>query len=250
MVNHVNVYENITEAHQRLLHTIVMYDKEPYRVVAITEHKADKVFRIYLLPIPYGTEGDYPARVEGYRHGSAEQGEYLDEFIKAAGTNCKLIRKKMNSPLFNRFRPFPLGMLNVKGETRFLQRQPQRVREQGLIRSTVLETSISLDSNTYESTCQRELNSKEFRDCVIGTYPSFAECMKEFADPETTNKSVAFDRNFAIIKGPLDLLFLVYKTDCIGLINQDQSVLLSKDFKHCRELVGELGVFTRVNIKQ
>jgi hypothetical protein len=56
-----------------------------------------------------------------------------------------IIRKTMNSPKFNKFRPFPLGMCNSNGRCYFLERQPLRPKvEQGLIRSMVTEKQITL----------------------------------------------------------------------------------------------------------
>jgi hypothetical protein len=43
-----------------------------------------------------------------------------------------ILRKQMNSPLFNKFRPYPLGMCNTKGQRAYyLERQPNRKTEQG-----------------------------------------------------------------------------------------------------------------------
>lgn len=248
MAEYINFYENLTEAHQRLLQTLIMYDGEPYRVVAITDHREkDKIFSIYLMPLPYRPSG-WPSNVEGFRHGSKEQGEYLDNWMKENKDN-RMLRKNMNSPKFNKFRPFPLGMINERGVANFLQRQPQRTRESGLSRNSILQTNISLDGTGYEGPRQSAIETEEMRDCILGIYPSYAECITQLKKPDVGNFSVAFNRNFAIIRGPLNLFFLNYKADTIGLIRNDDQLLLGKEYKHFREVVEELGTFSRVEVQ-
>ena len=48
MANHKNFYETIKEARMRLAQTVVMYDGEPYYVLALDNHKSDGIFRVYL----------------------------------------------------------------------------------------------------------------------------------------------------------------------------------------------------------
>jgi hypothetical protein len=250
VVEHVNFYENIAEAHQRLLNTLITYDGVPHKVVAITDHREKgKIFSIYMLPIPFTMGVDYPPAIERYRHGSNEQGIYLDDWIKGEGENCKLVRKHMNSPKFNRFRPFPLGMINEAGSANFLQRQPQRTRESGMSRASILQSEVTIDGNGYEGVRQNSIDTKEMRDCILGVYPTFKECVAQLRKPDIINSSVAFDRNFAIIRGPLDLFFLNYKAETIGLIEEGDKLLLGRDFKYYREVIEELGVFSRVVIQ-
>src|SRR3546814_20877703 len=69
-----------------------------------------------------------------------ERGKRMDNFLKD-NPDCGIIRKNMDSPLFNRFRPFPLGMCNLNGETYFLCRSPTRNTQQGDRKSTRLNSS-------------------------------------------------------------------------------------------------------------
>jgi hypothetical protein len=254
-VKHENFYENLAEAHIRLRYTVVMYGGLPYYVHAITDHKGDGVFRMYLEPL--GRDPGLPASavrpnwLSDYGSTNPTLGSQLDEWM-TGNTKSPIIRKKMNSPYFDKFRPFPLGMINVKDKTYYLERQPTRQREQGLTRSMVVETWISLNKTgpSEQSLYCTDILSPEMRSCILGEYKSPEECLRGLLDPEIVNTSLGFHRYFALIRGPVNIVFLAYKGDVVGVLpNSDFSrLILAKEFDYVREAVEELQLFGGVSV--
>lgn len=265
MPNFPNFYENTQEAQMRLRSTVVLYDREPYHVLAITEHKPDGIFRIYLEPIGWSDVEDptanrvYPSSiVDNYPPNWNGMGPALDAWLETdEGKKSGILRKMMNSPLFNKFRPFPLGMINYGTSTYYVERQPTRKSEQGLTGSMLYETLLttSLPSKKNKGLVLGigrypvvSIYSKEMQRCIKGEYPSAEECLLNLSDPAVDNESAAFNRNFALVRGPCDLLFLAYKEDIVGVLPKCNFDLLrlGRDFGHCREVVESLSIFNSI----
>lgn len=249
MAEHVNFYENIAEANMRLRNTVVMYDGEPHYVFAITGHNKDGIFRVYMLSLTdTASKNAMPPEVGNYVQGQNELGTFLD---KAMAAYPKIVRKQMNSPMFSKFRPFPLGMCNYKAEAYYLERQPVRPKtEQGLTRNMITQVWVEAGPDRQPPTpCNVDLFTAAFRDCVLGAHPSAKECLRNLLDREVQNRTVAFHRNFALVRGPVGMMFLAYKEDAIGVLpNLDFSRLnLGRTFKHCREVVEELRLFGSIH---
>lgn len=252
---YVNFYENMTEAQRRLLGTIVLYDKEPYSVLSINDHRDDGVFRIYLVPVDRSSKISLPDAYFQQVQGSNEQARVLDDWLKTdEGKTTVILRKKMNSPLFNKFRPFPLGMLNAtNGRTYYLERTPTRNTEQGLGRSAVIAHVVTLSEEKdrgrgWSST----MEGPDFRACILGEHPSIQDVVTNLRDPEITRDSAAFHRNFAIIRGPVSSLFLVYKTEVIGLVSGSPgnlNAVIGRNFKHYKEVVDLTNAFSSVTLQ-
>jgi hypothetical protein len=253
MVDHVNFYENLKEARMRLVHTVVVYDGKPFYVLAISNHKSDGVFRIYLdeigrdkmlahqrIPVPY----------EGYDEGGASVGDKMDEWMEKYPDEG-IIRKQMDSPKFSKFRPFALGMCNLNGGVVYVERTPIRHTQQGL-------TSNMLNYHKVGNPPGALLNGRDipsltglpFYRTVVGDYPTVEECLKNLHDPDVTNSAIAFTRNFAFLRGPVDLMFLAYKSDTVGYMpHGDASKLtLSKKFKHTKEVIEDLNLFHDIKV--
>lgn len=249
-VKHLNFYENIDEAHRRLLKTIVLYEGKPYIVLAITNHKTGGVFRIYLDPIDRfeNTRKRVAAGYENYPSASPDLGVYLDAWMEQ-NKDSGLLRKKMDSPHFDKFRPFPLGMCNYAAKTYYVERQPIRAGSQGLTRSHIVDTPVSLtQQDPGRQSNFVEIYSAGFKACILGDYPDAKECLSKLSDPEFVNEAAAFDRNFALIRGPIDMFFLGYKQDVIGVLPRgDFSELrIGKKFKHTKEAAEGLKLFENV----
>ncbi len=251
MKEHVNFYENLREAHMRLRGTVVMYDKIPYYVMAITAHKPDGVFRIYLDPIGKSVKGrPYPHDLPQFPADAPQLGVYLDTWL-AANKDAVILRKKMNSSLFNKYRPFPLGMCNYGKNTFYIERQPNRKTEQGLVKSMLFESLITTGSRgdspkaAFKSI---DVHTDAFRDCILAAHPTAEECLKNLTDSEIEDDSAAFHRHFALVRGPIDMLFLAYKEDIVGVLPRGDfsSVRLGRDFTHCTEAVQELDLFKAI----
>ncbi len=255
MKEYPNFYETPNEASMRLLNTIVMYDDEPYYVIGISNHKPDGIYRMYLdfLGNPQGCvsrraslqEAGWP--FSDYT-GHPSLGAMADEWLEK-NKDKGVIRKMMNSPSFNKFRPFPLGMCNQGGQVSFIERQPTRHTQQGLT-SGMLSTSFLHFSDPNKRPMLRNIDmfSYSFYETIKGKYPDANECLKNLLDPDITNTGAAFHRLFALVRGPMDLLFLAYKGDLIGYLpNGDFSVVkLDKKCLHCREVVTALQLFESV----
>lgn len=250
-----NFYESHDEAIRRLHHTVVMYDGEPYYVYGITAINPDGVFRAYLYPLGFDTtNGPRPwPDTDMYNSTNPALGPALDAWMTTdAGKRSGMIRKKLNSPKFNKFRPFPLGMYNDKSKCYYLERQPNRKGEQGLIRSMIdaatITAGVNGDSDEYVARERIDLFSPAFRSCIMNDHPPADECLARLLDPEITNEAVGFDRKFALVRGPIDLIFLAYKSDIVGVLpNNDLATLrLGRRYQHTREVVEELGLFNTV----
>lgn len=234
----------------RLRGTVVLYDGEPYYVLAITDHKPDGIFRIYLEP----TGWDPNIRrvrpdVENYSQDDPSLGKYCDDWL-TANPKSGVLRKHMSSPLFNKFRPFPLGMCNSGRRASYVERMPNRKTEQGLIRTMVQETPLttSQSPDTGIKSGYTDVFGIPFRACILGDHPSAQEVIAALKDPSVENESVAFHREFALVRGPIDMIFLAYKQDIVGVLpNGDLgSVRLGRKFQHVKEAAAELGVFASI----
>lgn len=245
-----NFYENMEEAHRRLLNTVVLYDKEPCKVITICNNREDKIFRVYLWPIKEDPRLHRFPDYSAFINGTAEQAAYIDKWMKEH-PDVPIMRKMMNSPAFNRFRPFPLGMYQINGNVYYLERQPIRQREQGLIRNQVTQTRVSLDTEVKTSAFGNALSGEEFYNCVVGSHPTAKECILALRNPEIVNQAAAFHRNFAFVRGPLDIVFLAYKTEIIGYVPKDGdgiNVVLGNKYSHYREVAQESGAFDSIII--
>lgn len=255
-----NFYETIQEAWIRLRQTVVLYDGEPYYVGAITAHKNDGIFRMYLEPIGYSpASGLWSASVPDSRRPPWQNfhyedhhtlGKLADDWLETTdGKESGILRKMMNSPAFNKFRPFPLGYYNARGNAIYSERHPTRKSEQGLTYKMLVETIPSIENGPMRNPNSPIITMQPFRDCILGRYPSAQECLKNLQNPGIQNRSVAFHRNFALLRGPIDTFYLSYKEDIVGILKEgDFSKLrLAPDKIHTMEAVQELNLFGSVS---
>jgi len=250
MKKHVNYYETLAEAVMRLDKTVVLYDGEPYFVLCITDHKGDGIFRMYLDPLNVMYSQQEAVPYEWHDEPGSLRGDKMDKFLEKF-PDCGIIRKMMNSPLFNRFQPFPLGMFNTPHGVHYLERTPARSTYQGLKERMVASTELRLDKVKEAGMGRVSLVSPEFRSTILGLYPSFDECLTNLNDPDVTNTAVAFDREFVLHRGPMGIMFIGYKRDVVGFLpNSDRSlVTLGREFGHLREVVLALNIFDNVTVK-
>lgn len=261
MASYHNFFETVNEAYMRLRGTFVLYDGEPYNVLCITNHKEDGIWRIYLDPIGEGEDKlayntNNPPPCGNYDSGHPNLGKMMDDWLDKRNlegmSGTKVIRKMMNSPKFNKFRPYPLGMCNFNGSVYYLERQPTRKSEQGLTHGMITSQSVNLAPDNGKRALNRsgmvDLYGPSFLACIKGTHPTAQECLDNLQDPDILNDAAAFHRQFAFVRGPLGMIFLAYKADIIGVLpNKDLSVLrLGRDFRHTREVVEILGTFGSV----
>jgi hypothetical protein len=255
-VEYKNFFETQAEASMRLNGTVVLYNKTvPAQVLCISEHKGKGTLHIYLDPIGW-KEDQFTKRlippINHYSPNDPSVGEVVDQWLKQ-NPESNIIHETMDSDKFNKFRPFRLGMYNGPPFVYYVARQPTRRVEQGLIKPMLAITKLSSTGGEklagiepYPS--KLSMYGPEFKACVLGEHPSAHECLEGLLNPKYENKGVAFHREFALLKGPSNTLFLGYKTDVIGsLPNKDfSSVKLSRDYFYAREVVENLRLFDNV----
>lgn len=247
-----NFYENLKEARDRLLRTVVLYDGTPYYIIAITDHKGDGIFRVWLDPIDIPDKSQ-PIRyiTQNYKPDHPALGQLMDKELERL-PECGILRKHMNSPKFNRFRPFPLGMCNVGTQTYYIERQPIRPKmEQGLTKAGLFETLITAGSrldNPKRSLEVVDMFSGSFRDCILGDHHDAYTVLANLLNPRIANDAHAFHREFALVRGPVGMIFLAYRSDIIGVLphNTFGVLKLGDEFGYCREVVEELNLFNLV----
>ena len=252
MAKYTNFYETIKEMNMRLAHTVVMYDKEPYYVLCATDHKGDGIFRLYLDPLGKGPTESSTGSVpyEWMDEPGMSRGQKMDEYLEK-NKNTRIIRKMGNSPAFDKFRPFPLGMCNKNGRVYYVERSPTRHTSQGLTQSMMMVRSVSLVGGTEKvNPYEVSIFDNDFYDTMTGSYPSCQEVISELKNPEVINVGAAFHRNFAVMRGPLDTMYLAYKNEVVGqLVNQDTSeVRLGKAFVYTRECIEDLKIFNKISV--
>lgn len=256
MKKHTNFYETIEEAKIRLDQTVVLYDNEPYHLLCVTNHKSDGIFRVYLDPVV--DDGNtfhrnYSVPYEWYDEPGQSRGARMDKFMDEMGDKNVILRKMMNSPKFNSFRPFPLGMCNNQGGATYVERTPARHTQQGLTGNMMLSRPITLDGGKNPAGAFNSRNigvySNGFRSCILGQYPNADECLTNLTDKAVANQSVAFHREFAFVKGPVGIMFVAYKGDVVGFLpNRNLTeVKICDEFNYVREVVDELAMFSRIS---
>lgn len=261
MPQFINFYENLAEAKIRLEQTFVMYDGKPYFAQVLGDYSDGKI-RIYLDDYEGGLfirnrdssfphysnyhPNDYPAVVEEWYKQNPKSG---------------LIRKELGSPLFNKFRPFPLGNVNYGGSVIYTERTPTRNTNQGLRERSVYALNVlpvpnptsgsgtkRSGSHNYNNETSMDIRCTEFYNTMCGLYPSIQEILEAFKDPSVINTGVAFHREFSVFRGPLDMLILCYRDEGIGLLTNGDlsSVTIGKKYAYLKETIQELGCFNYV----
>jgi hypothetical protein len=263
MAKHENFYENLNEARLRLCGSVVCYEGKAYRVVEVAEHTDGKL-RIYIDPIGpqhgWGRDKwpDFPSNGGSNSYNPALS-KALDVWIDA-NPNSGVLRRYMSASGFNKYRPFPLGNMNFKGSVIYVERTPTRSTSQGLrdsgLVSRLVNTVPTRTTNSRSSKMisdpsltQISMYCPEFADMVSGVYPTFHEVVENLRNFDVMNEGAAFHREFSVLRGPVETLCLCHKTDGVGLINDDNSLVLGRQFKHLVETVTELGVFSSVTIR-
>lgn len=259
---HLNFYENLKEARMRLNYTVVMYDGEPYTVLCMANHMPDGIIRMYLDPLGHPdqvTSTYQSAKLPPYMIGDASAngialGAAMDEWMKN-NPKSALLRKQMNSPKFNRFRPFPLGNMFYHGDTVYVERTPTRKTEQGLT-SYMLEghrmrVGASYNNGRFNMD-NSYMNSPQFRDTIMGKYHTPYEAWQLLWQNSGT-QAVPFHRYFAFMKGPAGTTFLSYKRYNVGTVTKTPSgfyltLTLDKQYKYLKELIEPLGLFNPIHI--
>lgn len=242
-----NFYENTKEANLRLQHSVVLYDKEPYMILCITEFEKDDILRVYMQPV--GNTADTSNSPAEWPGPPQEKSTLMDQWV-AANPKAGVLRKHMNSPHFNKFRPFKLGMCNIKTKTVYTERHPQRQTQQGLTQQMLMQKQLRMEGRGGPNDVNAQIMSKELRDTIMGVYPDPYTCLEQLKNPDIENEAAAFHREFALVRGPIGTLFLGYKSDVVACLpNSDFKALrLPKANAHLREVIEEMSLFESITV--
>lgn len=253
-MKHPNFYENLAEANLRLRGTVVLYNEEPYYVLTVTDHLPG-AFRAFLLPL-FVMRDPSNRRWIANLQGSATNTAIFLETLKGTPSSLGTIRKKMSSRFFNKFRPFPLGMVNDTGPDHgivaYVQRRPTRPRtEQGLTDAMLEVWELDMTRERSHSSFQISTLSESLERCIRNDYPLPEECLLNLLDESVINVGAAFHRDFALVRGPIDTLFLAYKQDIVGILpkNDFSLVKIGKKFSYCEDVIEDLQLFSTVENK-
>lgn len=256
MVAHPNFYETIQEACMRLDETIVLYDDVPYHMLCITDHKGDGIFRAYIDPVSDDGQPFHRKQPVPYSwcdEQGMSKGQKMDDWLdSSAGKKSPVLRKMLNSPKFNKFRPFPLGMLNTSGRAIYVERAPTRHTQQGLTGAGLTGECFDLlnPGLGLKQTGSAKVNTTTpgLYSTIMGVYPDVDTTLTNLTDENIENISTAFNREFALVRGPMGLLFLAYKGEIVGYLpfSNTSEVKIGPKFTYVKEVVDELACFNKI----
>lgn len=269
MAKHKNFFETIEEAKMRLNKSVVQYRDDFYYVVYVSDQKEDGKFRVYLDKLGQGQaiwhRTNFPQSPD---YSSSELVAKYDSAIKNKSYGEGFIRKYATSRYFNKFRPFPMGNMNIDGEVIYCERSPTRNMNQGLLRDAVLATRVQTVPYQYDDHGQNnrlndlsgrgplgnapfDIFSEEFNQMLKGEYPSYREVIENLQDPEILNNGCAFSREYSLFRGPLDMLFLCHRHSGVGAVSVDgKSLSLASTHRFLVEEITEMGIFNNITIKE
>lgn len=269
MVAHKNFYETIQEAKMRLRNTIVRYREDFYYVIDVSDHMADGKFRVYMDELGHSRVGR--DRLVGFPDGNGafspeSFAKSLDKFIEK-NPESGLVRKYADSKHFEKFRPFPLGNVNCNGSVVFCERTPTRNMHQGLLQEAVMCTNVQSAPPQYDPNARAGrgtygVNNNPFGNSAVdvlgphfyamlrGIYPSYQEVVSNLRDPSILNKGCAFHRDYSVMRGPLDMLFLCHRHSGVGYIDNGNKLYLGSPHSFLKEELAELNIFDAIEIKE
>lgn len=194
------IYDSLEEAQNRLGQTIVTYEGRPV-YVALVEPHPDETMRLRITEWPFSGAP---------------------------------VRKKINSPAFNRFQTPPLGFANYFRDglthTSYCERIPARQRHQGLCANVFSGSSLV----GHDLNWARFYTSDAFREMVMGEYPAWDDAVARLVP----NSSIAVDREFAVMMTPEGFVHFYYKRDVIGICFRGL-VYLRQDRQYMMEAIIE-----------
>lgn len=222
-----NIYDNLEEAQFRLAGTVVTYDSKPCYVQNVEEHR-DGIIRLQIVPLPHNVG-----------RGVRENRDDIDEDSNLFPAGA-LIRKKINSPKFNRFRTMPLGYMNYFDNGRngarvtmahYVERIPVRRSKQGLSQEGCRMKTVT---EQMQVTFAGMIASQAFYEMAIGEYPSYEEAYQRLV----TGSCIAVTRDFAVYRDQDGFPYLLHQNKKIGICSRD-TVTLGRNFQYMREEIVE-----------
>lgn len=197
-------YENVRDANQHLMHSVVMFAGAPAFVHEVIQGPEQGSFSVHLGHLP---------RI---------QNTFTVDLFHAdfEPRNCRL------------------GYVNVSsiGHALYCTRIPARQYHQGLVRGNV---NIPRVEGRTVSTFEMLLQEPGFADALRNVYPTYEAAQGLLENPNYT--SMAFNRRYALSKDELGFYRLHYKGEPVAF-GEGKKFKVPEKFKYLREELMELGV--------
>jgi len=210
-------WTDVDQAQARLLGTLILYDGLPYWVREIRDGYSDGIPRAVLA-----------SPLEG-----------------------STIRRRLDSPKFERFRRLPpLGFVNcVQNNTLkavFLRRRARNHQRHGLTSEVVrvYTPPFGSDGSDRPSTgflrFDNVTSSEGYMDACKGEFPTLEEILQR----GTPNSCLAYSPKYAVYRDPEGLRWLFRETEKVGLFTGTDTLNLFPTTKFWREEIMEDPLFT------
>lgn len=172
-------------------------------------------------------------------------------FISDVEGEGRSVRKRLDSPHFNRFRDLPkLGWVNSRdGKAFFVERVPARIQQHGINTSNTCvyrfnDNFALLDPGRAD--LARTFLNKYFKMSHQGLFPSLESILSNIQEGE----AVAFNRDCCVVRDELGMRWLYYKTRKVGMFSGADTVVLASKFSYLRETLQDEPTFTVGNIAE
>jgi hypothetical protein len=224
MVNKADMFwTDSAQARERLNGTVILYDGKPVYVSEIIDgdEYADNVPRCIIIP--------------------------------CNSTGKEKSRKKLDSPIFGRFRESPkIGWVNNSTglPATYLERIATRTRGHGLSDNNVSVWTFQREYQLNREGSPRFFSSlsfsKEFCDCVAGSFPSLEKILINVQN----GSCIAYSRTYAVYRDSVGVRWLYRGRERIGLFTGADSLNLLEKFTFYREEIMSDPLFTLNNIRE
>lgn len=181
------------------------------------QDRHDANMRLSNCVLMHNNEGFYVADICLTKNGIGVAGFYLKDISKAD-------REQVIISLQDKgwdWKGVKAGYINRNKSCCYVERIPVRKWKHGLHTSNIMVSGRGFPREV--------IYTPEFGDCVKGLYPSHADCLKKMKANKTL-RGYAFSRHYALTKGELDLIWLMYRGEKVGWVEGNDSVLSEEYF--------------------
>lgn len=173
----------------------------------------DVISRFHNSIIMYGNRPCFVKRVKN---------DYVCELFDLLGQ--ELIKVEFD---MGKFKPVGrIGMVNINGSVLYCYRAPKRMYKVGISLENLSVNQIDgADRDGRDREKIKRLDSVELGRAIMGKYPTFLQALRNAKQFEGT---FAFDRQFAVNHANQ----LIYKTNVVGIVENDKSITFNQGFEH------------------
>lgn len=208
-------WTDIEQARVRLLGTIVLYKDLPVYVQDITRGQ--------------GLANPRTPRI----------------LISDVEDTTKMVRKRLDSPHFNKFRSLPsLGWINRRqGQAVFVERLPARIQQHGISQQNTRVHHFNGDLALLDSgrpDISQTFFNKYFKMSHQGLFPSLESILNNIQE----GNAIAFNRDCCVTRDELGMRWLYHKTRKVGMFPGADTVVLANKFSYLRDTLQDDPTFT------